>query len=126
MKSKSVFHSFFYAFSGMWYALRTQRNIRIHLSVAFCAVAAGIWLRLDLVRWAVLFLTIGAAISAEMINTAIETIVDAQVEEFHPLAKVAKDVSAGAVMVVALTAVLVGICLFLPPLLGKLGFSLAR
>jgi diacylglycerol kinase len=124
MKSKSVLHSFFYAFSGMWYAVKTQRNIRIHSIIALCVVALGLWLGLGWLQWAVLFLMMGAVVSSEMLNTAIETIVDAQVEEFHPLAKVAKDVSAGAVMILALTAVLVGICLLGPPLLDKLGVVL--
>jgi len=120
MKSESLFHSFFYAFSGVWYALKTQRNIRIHSIVGGFAIALGAWLRFDPVRWALLFLTIGAVVSAEMLNTALETIVDAQVEDFHPLAKIAKDVAAGAVMVMAIAAVFVGVCLFVPPLLEEL------
>ncbi len=120
MKSESLLHSFFYAFSGVWYTLKTQRNIRIHSIVGGLAVALGVLLRFDAIRWALLFLTIGAVVSAEMLNTALETVVDAQVEEFHPLAKVAKDVAAGAVMVMAIAAVFVGICLFVPPLLNEL------
>ena len=77
----------------------------------------GLWLRLDAVRWAVLVLTISLVFFAEMVNTVVEVIVDLVTPEYHPLAKVAKDVSAGAVLVTAMAAVVVGLLILGPPLL---------
>jgi len=121
MRSPTLFHSFQYAFAGLWYALRTQRNARIHLLAALAVTAMGLWLRLDAPRWAVLALTIALVIFAEMLNTVIEAIVDLITPEYHPLAQIAKDVSAGAVLVTAIAAVVVGLLILGPPLLARLG-----
>jgi len=123
---KSLLHSFRYAFAGFWYALRTQRNVRIHLLAAVAVTAMGLWLCLDAVRWAVLVLTIALVFFAEMVNTVVEAIVDLSAAEYHPLAKVAKDVSAGAVLVTAMAAVVVGLLILGPPLLARLGLVAAR
>ncbi len=122
----SLLQSFRYAFAGLWYALRTQRNARIHLLAAVAVTAMGLWLRLDAVRWAVLVLTISLVFFAEMVNTVVEAIVDLVTPEYHPLAKVAKDVSAGAVLVTAMAAVVVGLLILGPPLLARLGLVAAR
>lgn len=81
----------------------------------------GLWLRLDIQQWAILVLTIALVLFAEMINTVVEAVVDLITEEQHSLAKVAKDVSAGAVLVTAIAAVLVGLLILGPPLLARLG-----
>ncbi len=120
MKSRSLLHSFGYAIEGIDYTLRTQRNAKIHVAVAAAVIAVGLWLGIPLAEWGVLFLTMGAVFSAEMLNTVVETIIDAQIEEFHPLAKIAKDVAAGAVLVMSIIAVVVGICILGPPLWHKL------
>ena len=126
MRSPTLFHSFRYAFAGLWYALRTQRNARIHLLAALAVTAMGLWLRLDAPRWAVLALTIALVIFAEMVNTVIEAIVDLITLEYHPLAQIAKDVSAGAVLVTAIAAVVVGLLILGPPLLARLGLLATR
>jgi diacylglycerol kinase len=113
----SLLQSFRYAFAGLWQALHTQRNARIHLLATVAVTAMGLWLRLDAVRWAVLVLTISLVFFAEMVNTVVEAIVDLVTPEYHPLAKVAKDVSAGAVLVTAMAAVVVGLLILGPPLL---------
>ena len=122
----SLLHSFRYAFAGLWYALCTQRNARVHLLAAVAVTAMGLWLRLDAVRWAVLVLTIALVFFAEMANTGVEATVDLVTPEYHPLAKVAKDVSAGAVLVTAMAAVVVGLLILGPPLLARLGLLAAR
>ncbi len=119
MRSQSLLQSFGYAMEGISYTLRTQRNARIHVTIAAAVVVVGMWLGLPMAEWGVLFLTMGAVFSAEMLNTVVETIIDAQIEEFHPLAKVAKDVAAGAVLVMSVIAVLVGLCILAPPLWEK-------
>ena len=108
--------SFGYALSGLWYAIRTQLNMRIHLSVTVVVLALGLYVRLDWTQWAVLALTIGAVLIAEMFNTVAEAALDAATPHYHPLVKVAKDVAAGAVLLIALLSILVGLLVLGPPL----------
>jgi diacylglycerol kinase len=96
--------------------LRTQRNARIHLAVATAVVAMGLWLRVSETEWAILVLTIGVVLTAEALNTVAEAAVDLATMEYHPLAKVAKDVAAGAVLLMAITAAIVGFLILGPPL----------
>ncbi|MFZ5916143.1 MAG: diacylglycerol kinase family protein [Chloroflexota bacterium] len=123
MQTINVWQSFRYAFAGLWYALCTQRNARIHLLAAIAVTVMGLWLGLDGLRWAVLVLTVALVFFAELINTVAEAIVDLVAPGYHPLAKVAKDVSAGAVLITALAAIVVGLLLLGPPLLARLGLS---
>lgn len=100
---------FGYAFHGLWYALRTQRNARVHCVVAILVTIAGILLRISALGFAMLFITIAGVFIAEMFNTVIEVCVDLAQPEYHPLAKIAKDVAAGAVLLSAMLAVVVGL-----------------
>ena len=95
MRSRNIFDSFRFAFSGLWYVLRTQRNARVHLIIAVLVILLGLWLGLSLTQWAVLVLTIGFVMVSEMLNTVAETLVDLINPGYHPLAKVIKDVTAG-------------------------------
>ena len=108
--------SFRYAFAGWRYLLQTQRNSWIHLTLTFLAFALALWLKLPRRDWAILLLTMMAVWIAELMNTAIEAIVDMVMPSPHPLAKVAKDVAAAAVLTGAIGAVLIGLLLFGPPL----------
>ncbi|WP_420642764.1 diacylglycerol kinase family protein [Candidatus Leptofilum sp.] len=112
--------SFHYAFEGWWYVLRTQHNAWIHALITMIIVGLGLWLRLPARDWAVLILTFMAVWMAEFMNTAIEAVVDMIMPDLHPLAKVAKDVAAAAVLVGALGAVLIGLLLLGPPLWERL------
>ncbi len=105
--------AFRYAFAGLGAAWRSERNLRIHGVVAAAVVVAGALLRLPAAAWAVLFLTIGLVVAAELLNAALESVVDLVSPEDHPLAKRAKDVAAAAVLVAAAAAVAVGFCLVL-------------
>jgi len=96
--------------------LRTQRNARIHLSVALLVIALGLWLGLNRTEWAIIILTIGLVLAAESFNTVAEAAVDLATAEYHPLAKIAKDVAAGAVLLTAITAIVVGLLILGPPL----------
>ena len=111
--------SFSYAFQGWAYVLRTQPNAWIHMCASLVVVALAFWLRLPRLDWAVLLLTIMAVWVAELINTALEAVVDMTMPTPHPLAKAAKDVAA-AVLVGALGAVLVGLLILGPPLWQRL------
>lgn len=108
--------SFGYAFAGIWYMLRTQRNARIHGLIGACVLALGVVLRLERWEWLVLVITIALVLVAEGFNTAIEAVVDIATSTYHPLARIAKDVSAGAVMLCAIMSVIVGCLIFIPHL----------
>ena len=115
--ASNLFVSFKYAWSGITYAFQTQRNFRIHVSVGTLAICLGVFLHLRPVEMAVIGLTSGLVLVMELLNTAIESVVDLTVNQtYHELAKVAKDCAAGAVLVSALAAVLVAGVLLLPPL----------
>ena len=112
--------SFGYAFEGWWYVLRTQHNAWIHAIISLAVFALGLWLRPSRQEWAILILTMMAVWMDEFMNTALEAVVDMVSPEHHPLAKVAKDVAAAAVLVGALGAVLVGFLILGPPLWQRL------
>lgn len=114
MKSRSIFDSFRFAFAGLAHAFRTQRNMKAHAAISAAVCVAGIAFGVTPVEWAVLVLTIGLVVQAEVMNTAVEAVVDKASPELHPLARVAKDCAAGAVVVSAITAVIVGAVIFVP------------
>lgn len=115
--ASNLFISFKYAWAGITYGFHTQRNFRIHLSVCALAIALSIFLHLSAVEIAVIGITSGLVLALELLNTAIESLVDLTVKQtYHELAKIAKDCAAGAVLVSALVAVLVAGTLLLPPL----------
>ena len=116
MRSASLLHSFKYAFEGIWYVLRSQRNAKIHLGVTLAVILLGLFLRLSALHWAVLLVTIGMVFAAEMFNTVIESLIDLVSPNYHPLAKIAKDAAAGAVFILAMMSVLVGLLVLGPPL----------
>ena len=122
MRNRDMLDSFRFAFAGLWYTLRTQRNTRIQLAIAVAVVALGLWLGLSYIQWAALTLTIGFVLVSEMLNTVTETLVDLVSPGYHPLAKVVKDITAGAVLVAAITSVVVGLLVLGPPLWGKVGW----
>ena len=116
-----LIRSFGYAFSGIGHGLQTQANLRIHFAIAVGVVVAGLWLQISTIEWAVLVVTIVIVLSAELFNTAIESLVDRAGREPHPLSKIAKDTAAGAVLIGALGAVIVGLLIFGPRLLALIG-----
>ena len=121
-RNVSFWEGFQFAGEGLLYAFRTQRNFRVHLVTAIAVIVLGTWLRLSQQSWAILALIIGLVLTAEMINTAAEALVDLTSPEYHPLAKLVKDLMAGAVLIVAMISVIVGLLILGPPLLLRLGF----
>lgn len=115
-KTRNLRESFSYALQGVLHCITHERNIRIHLSAAGLALLLAWFLRLSGTEFAILFLTIGFVISVEMVNTAVENAVDLFSPNFHPLARVVKDVTAGAVLFACTIAVAVGLILFVPKL----------
>jgi diacylglycerol kinase (ATP) len=116
MRPRTLKESFCNAGSGLWFCLKTQKNMRIHLAAAFLVFVLAWVLRLGRVELAILFLAVSLVFTAEIFNTAVEKAIDLVVSDYHPLARVAKDVAAGAVLVAALNAVAVGALIFLPHL----------
>lgn len=112
--------SFVHAFSGWWFVLSTQPNSWVHAIISIGVLALGVWLQVSLLEWAVLLLTTMAVWMAEFFNTALEAVVDIASPEYHPLAKIAKDVAAAAVLVGAFCAVIIGLLIMGPPLWGRL------
>jgi diacylglycerol kinase len=109
-----------HALRGWWHVLRTQRNTWIHAVVTVVVICLSIWLRLPARDWAVIIITIALVWTAEFINTSLEAVVDLASPQQHPLAKTGKDVGAAAVLIAALTAVLVGLLILGPPLWERL------
>src|SRR5713226_8960674 len=108
--------SFGFAFSGLWYVLHTQRNARIHVSIAILAILLGIVLHISAVEFAMVFVAITGVFIAEMFNTVFELYIDLASPDYHPLAKIAKDVAAGAVLLSAMLSVVIGFFVFGPRL----------
>ncbi|MBF2046459.1 MAG: diacylglycerol kinase family protein [Leptolyngbya sp. IPPAS B-1204] len=116
--ASNLFVSFRYAWTGVSYTFQTQRNFRIHVVVGLVAIGLSIFLHLSRVEIAIIGLTTGAVLTMELLNTALESVVDLTVRQtYHELAKIAKDCAAGAVLISALAAVLVAGSLLLPPLI---------
>lgn len=115
-KAHSLFASVRYASAGIYFMLRTQRNMRIHTVSGFLAFGLAIWLGLPRLQLGIIAIASSLVVICEMFNTAIENVVDLATHRRHPLAKAAKDVAAAAVLAAALNAILVGVLLMGPPL----------
>ena len=118
--------SFVFAWNGLLHAIVTQRNARIHALLAAFAIALGIWLRISPIEFAIVFVAITGVFICEMFNTVAEACVDLITDQYHPLARVAKDVAAGAVLLNALLSVVVGLFIFVPHLWPQISRWLAR
>ena len=110
-----------YALAGWLYMLRHQKNTRIMSFASLAILIVGLWLQISLQDWATMVVTITIVWMAEFLNAAVEAVVNLVTREFHPMAKVAKDVAAAAVLLGAVASVLVGLLILGPPLLARLG-----
>ena len=120
--AKDLPTSFLYAAKGLRYAFSTQRNFRIHVGFALGAFLLGYVLELTKSDLAIMALTATSVLVVELLNTAIEAVVDLAIgRRFHPLAQIAKDCSAGAVLVASISSILIAVLLLVPSLLKKLG-----
>jgi diacylglycerol kinase len=117
---RSRIRSFHNAFAGLWFVIRTQKNAWIHAIITVIVLVVMLWLKVSARDWALLLLTIGTVWTAEFINTALEAVVDLASPEKHPLAKVGKDVGAAAVLIAAISSIVIGLLILGPPLLDKL------
>src|SRR5881275_2701424 len=111
-RAPSLIESFNYAFEGIIHVLRTQRNMRIHFAVALAVLIAGLAVDVSRLELIALLLAIAFVLIAEMLNTAIEGAIDVATTEFDPMAKLAKDIAAGAVLIATINAVAIGYLVF--------------
>lgn len=115
-KAKSLKESFSFAWRGFCHCFACERNFRIHLIAGVAVLFIALFLDVSLTEFGILLLLVAVVIAGEMFNTAIENIIDLVSPEYHPLAKVIKDVAAGAVFFICVIAVLIGIVIFVPHL----------
>ncbi|HLP52062.1 MAG TPA: diacylglycerol kinase family protein [Chitinophagales bacterium] len=109
---KKLLNSFAYALKGMWYVLQSEQNMRIHALAVVVVTIAGLYLGLSAVEWSLIALSIGAVLTAEMMNTAIEKLVDMVSPDFNVQAGKIKDIAAGGVLLTAIVAAVVAIYIF--------------
>lgn len=109
-----IIRSFGYAFEGIWTGIKKERNMKIHCLAVILVTAAGIFFGITATEWCICFLLFGMVVSLELVNTAVEAVVDLVTEEKKPLAKIAKDTAAGAVLFTAIMAVFIGCIIFIP------------
>ncbi len=112
MKVRRLIDSFNYAIDGIIYGLKSQRNMQIHFIVAILVLIASLFFDLTRIEILILFLTISVVIVAEMINTSIEATIDLITDKYHVLAKIAKNVAAGAVLIAAINSIIVAYLIF--------------
>ena len=113
-KKDPLYRSFGYAFQGIFTCFRKERNMKIHCVAAVLVVIAGVILKISAIEWCICMVLFGLVMALEHVNTAVEAVVDMVTEEYHPLAKVAKDTAAGAVLIAAIMAAIAGCIIFLP------------
>ena len=118
MHKDPFYKSLGYAISGIIQCIQKERNIKIHLVFMFLVLICGFLFRLSITEWLVCILLFGLVISLELVNTAIEAVVDLCTQEYHPLAKIAKDTAAGAVLISAIASVVIGLIIFVPKILS--------
>jgi len=116
-KSKKLIHSFKYAFEGIKTVLKKEQNMKIHFIIMILVILAGSILKLTKLEWIICIILFGVVLTAELFNTAIEIVVDMIMPNKDERAKNAKDISAGAVLVIAISSAIVGVIIFLPKIL---------
>lgn len=114
MSKKFSILSFKYAFEGLVAALKEEPNLKFHFLIGFLVLITSYTLRISKLEWMIVITMIGFVIAVELTNTAIESVVNAFVDKTHPGAKLAKDISAAAVLISSITAAIIGILIFVP------------
>lgn len=120
-RKQPLYKSFGYAFEGIFHTVQKERNMQIHCCAAVLVVIFGLWLGLSREEWFVCLILFGMVMCLECVNTAVEAVVDLATMQRHPLAKKAKDAAAGAVLIAAVFAAIIGLWIFLPKLLLRIG-----
>ena len=119
-KKDPLYKSFGYAFAGIFAVVTKERNMKIHCAAVVCVMIAGLVFHISPIEWCICLTLFGLVMALEMVNTAVEAVVDLVTEERRPLAKLAKDAAAGAVLIAAIMAAIAGMIIFIPKLLESL------
>ncbi len=112
----TLLDSFRYACEGLAYVVRAERNARVHLAVSLAVVILSAWLRLSRIEWVFMIMSIALVFAGEMLNTVVELVIDVVAPNRNSLAKHAKDVAAGAILIAAIAAAATGLIILGPPL----------
>lgn len=118
MKKKKLINSFKYAFSGVISAFKTERNMKIHVSVMIPVILCGIIFKLETWEWIVCICLFALVIGGELFNTAIEIVVDLAMPKINDKAKKSKDIAAGGVLVLAIGSAIIGLIIFIPKIIN--------
>ena len=118
MKNKKLINSFKCAIQGIRQAVKTERNVKIHITIMILVIIAGIVLKINTQEWIICIILFGLVISLELVNSAIEATVDIAMPYKDKRAKLAKDVSASAVLVLAIASAIIGGIIFIPKILS--------
>ena len=121
VKTKKLINSFKYAFVGIITSFRKERNMKIHFLIMLLVIIAGIWFKISEQEWFMCIIWFSAVIAGELFNTAIETTVNIAMPYRNPKAKAAKDIAAGAVLVLAIGAATTGLMIFIPKIMSYIG-----
>lgn len=114
VKTKKILNSFKYALQGFITSFKTERNMKIHIFIMCLVILAAILLKISLAEWIVCLILFGIILAGELFNTAIETVVDMITPYKNEKAKIAKDISAAGVLILAITSIVVGLLIFIP------------
>ena len=119
-KKNPLYKSFGYAFEGIFTGIRKERNMKIHCCAMLGVICAGMFFQISILEWCICLVLFGLILSLELVNTAVEAVVDLVTEDKKMLAKIAKDTAAGAVLIAAIMAAIAGCIIFIPRLLDIL------
>ena len=114
---KKLIYSFKYAFEGIFTGFKQEQNMKIHVAIMLLVIILGVVLKISALEWIICIILFGVVISAELFNTAIEQTVNIAMPEINEKAKIAKDVSAGAVLIIAISAAIIGLIIFVPKIM---------
>lgn len=117
IKMKKLIYSFKYAFEGIFTGFKQEQNMKIHVAIMLLVIILGVVLKISALEWIICIILFGVVISAELFNTAIEQTVNIAMPEINEKAKIAKDVSAGAVLIIAISAAIIGLIIFVPKIM---------
>ena len=123
VKTKKIANSFKYAFEGLISAFKTERNIKIHILIMLLVIVLGILLKINKYEWIICIICFAMVISGELFNTAIETVVDMVMPYKNEKAKASKDISASAVLILAIGAAIIGLTIFVPKIITLLNIA---
>ena len=111
---QSLLKSFQHAFEGIIHTIKKERNIKIHLSFMCAVILCGFYFHITKIEWMICLILFALVLSLELVNTAIEAVVDLASPDIHPLAKLSKDAAAGAVLISAIISAIIGLMIFIP------------